>query len=244
MPGREPGAVGHPPVLGPLGVGERLVRRARTRPPSRSSSRRGTAGRSRCPGRSGRDVAPRAGLRCSAAPDGRASRGSCERPSPPAGRERERGPVAARPARCRPDEVRRDHCPSMYASPAPVSPRSSSRTAAAGSWTRISARRVARSGRRTRGRAPSGRTTVRRPIAIRSAAARRMRSAVDGDACGREAGKRAPGRGRSSGHLGTSVGRQAVGDGPRAGGSRRRGAGTGCPDATGAGMPVDAARSS
>ena len=40
-------------VLAPLGVGERLVRRVRRRRSSRSSSRRGTGGRSRCRGRSG-----------------------------------------------------------------------------------------------------------------------------------------------------------------------------------------------
>ena len=74
-PGREPGALGDPPVLGPLGVGERLVRRARRPRWSTSSSRPGTGGRSRCPGRSGRRCSCAPAPSCCAAPGARAVRG-------------------------------------------------------------------------------------------------------------------------------------------------------------------------
>ena len=74
-----------------------------------------------------------------------------------------------------------DHRPSTYASPAPVSPWSRMRTAAASSWMWISAaplgRRVAEGPP-----APSGRTTVSRPTRIRAAAARPSRPAMAGSA--------------------------------------------------------------
>jgi hypothetical protein len=87
---------------------------------SRSSSRRGRGGRSRCRGRSGRRC-------CGGCPRGVAPRsmqevrGSCVRRchGPPA---RSRASRLSAASERRAARSGLDHCPSMYASPAPVSP--------------------------------------------------------------------------------------------------------------------------
>ena len=174
LAGREPGPLGDDRVLAPAARRRATGRASRRRRSSRSSSRRGTGGRSRCPGRSAPRCSGGCRSACSAAPDARASGGAAagratSRPAAPAPRD------CAPRARAAPARSGLDHRPSMYASPAPVSPPSSIRTSAAASWIAdlgaSARRRVAEDAT-----LPSGRTTVSRPTRIR--ARRRARPAA------------------------------------------------------------------
>ncbi len=85
-----------------------------------------------------------------------------------------------------------DQSPSTYASPSPVSPFTRARTRARESWIRISPRRADWALPNTR-RDPSGSTTTRQPVRIRSAAASPIRCATPA-----RIGSAAPGRFRAA----------------------------------------------
>ena len=95
MPGRRPARSAMRRYLLRCASAERLVRRLEDGRSSRSSSRRGTAGRSRCPGRSARRCS--GGCRRGVAPRAMSDRAPhLERHAPPAARQRERVAVERR----------------------------------------------------------------------------------------------------------------------------------------------------
>ena len=162
---------GRSAITGTCGAGRRRADGpARRRPrSSRSASRRGTVGRSRCPGRSARRCCGGSRSSCSGAPRWarvrRSRSGTRHQPSGIASASRLRPASLSSAARSG-----LDHRPSMYASPAPTSPPSSIRTTAARSWIADLGRVGSRRDRRSRAAArPAGPRSGGRPGSVDAA---------------------------------------------------------------------------